>query len=116
MQTIISKKKANPSKENQVRTYPFSNPTCKFLDWENGVVGGSSEDWELREGSARESGEKARFSVRAKESKLGRRNGVLEFWELSVRWSEPFFVESVQSGGEERRLLKHMPAILLLSA
>lgn len=37
------------------------------------------------EGSARESGEEARLTVRAKESRLGRRKGlVLEFREVSV--------------------------------
>lgn len=37
-----------------MENYPFSSPVGKFLDCENGVMGGSGEDLELREGIAEE--------------------------------------------------------------
>lgn len=68
--------------------YPSSNPTCKFLDCANGVVGGSTEDWEFSEGIAREDKGKLRVTAMAKESRLGRRIGfalVLRKLTLGVR-------------------------------
>lgn len=36
------------------KIYPFSSPVGKFLDWENGVMGATGVDLELREGIAEE--------------------------------------------------------------
>lgn len=56
----------------------------------------------MREGSATESGEEARLTVRAKESRLGRRKGIeLGFCEFSFRirsWNGALIVECVESG------------------
>jgi hypothetical protein len=71
------KKKAKPFiEQKKFNTYPFSSPSSKFLDWENGVVGGSREDWELREGIARAGNGELKVAARAKESSLDRNMGL----------------------------------------
>lgn len=92
--------------------YPFSSPVSKFLDWENGVVGESKEDWELREGIAKEGkGKEIKDALRAKESKLGKSIGFTfgsEFCSLGLgfwRQSEALVSERVEfeANGDRRR-------------
>lgn len=57
------------------KKYPFSNPVSKFLDCENGVVGKSGDDWEFKEGIAKEGSGEDRVTATAKEIRLDRKTG-----------------------------------------
>lgn len=60
------------------KIYPSScSPNCKFLDWENGVVGESNGNWELTEGTAKQGNGELNVAVRAKESKWDKIMGFL---------------------------------------
>lgn len=94
-------------RKNEVSTYPSSSPIGKFLDSENGVVGGSRGDKELGEGIAKEGNGEFKVKVRAKETRLVKRMGFragfcrLNFANLKC-WGQLFgvgFLETVGSGG-----------------
>lgn len=90
--------KLNVEVKGNWKRYPFNSPVCKSLDWENGVVGESKEeDWELKEGMAKEVEGKLKVTVRAKDSKLGTNTGFGSgFW----TWSDIF--------GSEKSILRLM--------
>ncbi|KAG5617874.1 hypothetical protein H5410_017698 [Solanum commersonii] len=93
------------------KNYPFWSPVGKFLDWENGVMGATGEDLELREGIAEEGKGATSETATASGSTFDQKDGIFD----THRWCSAFVAAKLAvTWGRRRALIPNAMFIFLV--